>query len=192
MNFFTPVTKPSKGTQETVKKVHVPWHKGTKGALKVSEETKAKLREANLGKKRSIEACARQSAAHTGKKHSEETLAKMRAKVFTEETRAKMSAAHKGRFVSDETRAKMSASLLARWQRVAKDKAPKPPKTKTHSAETRAKISDAWAARSKRVMTPLGVFASVREVAEAYDTHSKRVRYWINESYPDQYYYIKD
>ena len=30
MNFFTPVTKPSKGTQETVKKVHIPWHKGTK------------------------------------------------------------------------------------------------------------------------------------------------------------------
>ena len=32
MNFFQQPTLPSKGTQETVKKKHEPWNKGTKGA----------------------------------------------------------------------------------------------------------------------------------------------------------------
>jgi hypothetical protein len=65
---------------------------------KVPDETRAKLRAANLGKK-----------------HTEKTKAKIRVarakQVISDETRAKISEAGKGRVYSKESRAKISAAL---------------------------------------------------------------------------------
>jgi hypothetical protein len=66
-----------------------------------SEETREKIRRANLGKK---------SSEETRRKIS----AKSRERVHSEETKRKMSTAHKGKIVSAETREKISASNQAR------------------------------------------------------------------------------
>jgi hypothetical protein len=66
---------------------------------------------------RSDEARAKMSAARLGKKHSDETCAKISeaqlGKKLSDEVRAKMSAAKLGKKHRDETRAKMSAALKA-------------------------------------------------------------------------------
>ena len=115
-----------------------------------SDERKAKLRNANIGKtygpcsderKAKISAKAKGrpvssktraklSAAAKGKPHSKETKAKISIakQNISDETRAKLAKASTGRIISDETRAKMSASRKNR-----------PPA----SEETRAKLSAA-------------------------------------------------
>lgn len=97
-----------------------------------SEETKQKIREANLGKtiseetKRKISLTKKGRAGH---KVSAETKRKLRevnlGKRHTEESKRKMSAAHKGKIVSEETKRRMSAARIG----------------KKHSLETRRKIS---------------------------------------------------
>lgn len=107
-----------------------------------SEDSRAKMRIAQIGRKHSAETRSKMSKAHAGKKHSEETrakisaavsaavsgvnhpmfgrhhseetLEKLRAAMNRPETRAKMSASLKGRKFSAETRAKMSEAMSAR------------------------------------------------------------------------------
>lgn len=97
----------------------------------------------------------------TGKKHSAET-------------RAKIGASHKGKVTSEETRAKMSAASKG-----------KPKKTKW-SAESRAKLS---ASKTKPVMTPHGMFPSIRAIAEASGRYDSTVRTWMRK-FPEHYYYV--
>lgn len=74
-------------------------------SYKRSDETKEKIRQANLGKKVSEETKAKMRAA--------QQLRRATSKV-SEETKAKMSAARMGWSPSEETRAKMSASAKVR------------------------------------------------------------------------------
>ena len=96
-----------------------------------SEETRQKLRAANIGKKLTDEHRAKIGAASVGRKHTDETKAKMSAtsigRKFTDETRAKISASKVGRRLTDEHRAKIGAANIG----------------KKLTDETRAKISEA-------------------------------------------------
>ena len=80
----------------------------------ISEETRAKMSEAQKGKVISKETKAKISASMKGKTHSEETKAKMSAsskgKTHSDESKAKMSEAQKGKVTSEETKAKMRES----------------------------------------------------------------------------------
>lgn len=82
----------------------------------MSEEAKAKIAAASIGRQFSAATKARLSASHTGKTHSAETRAKIAAakKNPSTETRAKMSASQKGRTHSDEAKANMRAAALRR------------------------------------------------------------------------------
>lgn len=73
-----------------------------------SEETKARLRVANLGKHHTEESKARMG--QKGKTHP------MYGKHHTEEAKAKVSRANLGSHLSEETKANMSRSLVFRWQ----------------------------------------------------------------------------
>ena len=103
----------------------IPWHKGTKGLIVVSDETKRKIGEA--GKGRVVAKATRQKLSariitdetreklrqvNLGKHHSAESKLKMSAsakgKVISEETRKKIGEAGKGRRLSDEARKKIS------------------------------------------------------------------------------------
>lgn len=91
---------------------------------KFSDESRAKLRIAQLGKKMSKEAKAKMSLAKQNT--SNETKAKMSlagmgnknrlGKKHTNETKAKMSLAKKGKIISKGTRAKLSSALIAWWE----------------------------------------------------------------------------
>jgi hypothetical protein len=70
--------------------------------FRATEETRAKLREAHLGKTMSTETRQRMSAAQAG--HTR----------HTPETRAAVSAVHKGKVVSQETREKMRQAAILR------------------------------------------------------------------------------
>jgi hypothetical protein len=59
-------------------------------------------------------AAAERARSRIGEKRSEDTRAKLRARVFSEETRARMSTSAKGKVISAETRAKMSAANKGR------------------------------------------------------------------------------
>lgn len=75
-----------------------------------SEETRAKIGASRRGMKQSEEAKAKQILAQTGRKHSEETKAKLRGQKRSEEVRAKMSASAKGKPKSEEHKAKLRVS----------------------------------------------------------------------------------
>jgi group I intron endonuclease len=78
-----------------------------------TDETKAKMRTARLGKCMSLETKAKISSSRKGQHHSSETLAKMSAwqrGSCSEEKKAKISKSLKGRKPSKETRVKMSAA----------------------------------------------------------------------------------
>lgn len=98
------------------------------GGRVLRDETKAKLRAANLGKRLTPEHRAaisaggkgrvfdretveRIRAANTGQKRSAESIEKMRAVKWTDERRNKISAAQIGRTQPAETRSKRSAAL---------------------------------------------------------------------------------
>lgn len=87
-----------------------------------SEETKQKLREANLNKEVSEETRKKLSLASSGeknpnygKKHSEATKAKIslthKGKIISEESKRKMSLAAKGRIFTEEHKRKLSIAL---------------------------------------------------------------------------------
>jgi len=129
--------------------------------------------------------CTGLSGTMLGKKHSAETRALMSAtrsgvlsptygKKHSAETRAKIGAANKGRTISAESRAKLSAALKGK---------PKP----KWSAESRANFS---ASKSKPVMTPYGLFPSIRAIAEASGRDASTVRTWLRK-FPEHYYYVK-
>jgi hypothetical protein len=198
MNFFTPVTKPSLGTQETMVKERVGWSKGLKGLYAHTEEHRAKMSRAmkgvNKGRVKSPETLAKLAAnkaayyaTHSGtmkgKKHSEESRAKMvltrsvvkpmLGKKHTAEVIAKMSAIKKGKKHTAESRAKMSATQKGK---------PKP----KWSAESRARFS---ASKATPVMTPHGLFPSIRAVAEASGRDGSTVRTWLRK-FPEHYFYL--
>ena len=89
---------------------------GVKGR-KLSEDHKRKIRESNLGKKRSIETRERVRLAVLGTKQSEDTIRK-RVETFmlsgcmkkSDETKEKIRQAHIGKVLSMETRMKISES----------------------------------------------------------------------------------
>ena len=99
-----------------------------KGKLPYPEALET-LIQANTGRVASKETRERMRSSHKGKSHNLESIAKMRAKKASKETRAKMSVAQKVRF---------------------KDSGDKPPDRsgKTHSEESRARMSESWRARS--------------------------------------------
>ena len=85
---------------------------GSQYGLKRTEQTKQRMREANIGKKASEEAKQKMREAGIGRKHSEETKQKLKelhvGKKFSEETKQKLSEAHIGKKLSEETKQKMS------------------------------------------------------------------------------------
>lgn len=111
---------------------------GGEGGHNPTEETREKLRAANLGKKASIETRLKLSASQLGRTHSAQTLAKMRrvkeGKPVSDETRARISLAKTGKplRLSDEERSRRSTAMAG---------VNNPFFGKTHSPETRAKMS---------------------------------------------------
>lgn len=113
-----------------------------------TDETKAKISAAHMGKILTQEHIAKMSAAMTGRVKSDETIAKMSAAMMghavSDETKAKLSAAHMGKVLTEEHRAKMSAANMGKTlseDHRAKMSASQKGRVKTD--ETRAKISAA-------------------------------------------------
>ena len=119
---------------------------------------------------------AKISTANRGKNVSEETRAKMsaaqRGKKASEETRAKISAA--ARNISDEHRAKISAASRGRKA----------------SEETRAKMS-ANNAQSRPIVTPYGLFPSLKAAERALNTTAYDIRCRIKNSKKSEYFYLE-
>lgn len=76
---------------------------GSSLGMKVSEDTKEKLRKINTGKKMSPEAVAKTAAANKGRVKSPETI-------------AKMCKAQKGKIISEAAKQKISAAVTEQWQ----------------------------------------------------------------------------
>jgi hypothetical protein len=130
----------------------------------ISEETKAKISKANLGKSRGpipAEVRARMSAAWTPEKREARSKKYMGRKASAE-TRAKQSASKKGRVLSPETREKISAAQRG----VPRPYAANP------SDETRAKLSRASKGRKASQETIEKRRASLRVYL---DTHPPRI-----------------
>lgn len=91
---------------------------GGTGGVIPSAETRAKMRQAHLGKTMSAEAREKIRAAKLGKPMPPEAVEKSRlghlGKKMSDETRAKMSAASSGRQHTQETRDKIRKALLGR------------------------------------------------------------------------------
>ena len=140
---------------------------------KLSEETKDKIREANIGRKHTEEAKAKISKARQGKKGctpNEETRKKMSAsakkriaknglgnftmkgKQVTEETKAKMREARIGKIISDETKSKISKAHKGRkFDDEHKRNLSLSHQGHTHSNTTRKKLASSTAAYWQRV-----------------------------------------
>ena len=98
-------------------------------------------------------------------------------KICSLETRAKLSAANKGKTASDETRAKMSASSKG--------------KTKTWSDEARLRVSNAAReGHCKQVITPLGVFSSLKQAGLSHLVSPECISFRIKTNKPG-YSFIK-
>ena len=184
------VTTPKTTNSNLGSKAMVRSFAGVSYQVAHSAETRAKMSASQKGKTHSADTCAKISAAQKGRPGnrkgitlSAETRAKisasMKGKTHSADTRAKWSDAHTGKTLSAETRAKISAGLKGRkgWN-----------EGKTLSAEHRAKII---AAKAKPIITPYGLFPSVRAVAEASGKPIYTVQSWVKK-YPEHYYYVKD
>lgn len=88
---------------------------GSRGPL--SEETRAKMRAAKLGKKRTPEAVEKSAAAHRGKIISEETRARMRVSNKAAAERRKAAGLLKTGPLSAEHKERISQANKARWAR---------------------------------------------------------------------------
>lgn len=107
-------TQEARQKMSLLRKGRAPWNKGkigeysttAKGKI-ISEETKKKLREANLGKKQSAETIAKRSAKLTGVKRTEEFIKKMTGRKHSAESIEKMKVAQTGKIISEETKAKI-------------------------------------------------------------------------------------
>lgn len=106
----------------------------------LSDQTRARMSAARLGREFSVETRAKLSAAKKGRLVSAETRAKISASGMGQspsvETRAKLSKANKGRMLSELHRAKISAALRG--------------KGRAMSAEIRAKISATMKSKDRR------------------------------------------
>ena len=92
-------------------------HSPRKG-VHISEETRMKLRKANIGKKHSQETKKKMSISHKGKHFSQEHNEKIRnwhiGRKASQELRDKLSKAHIGKKLSMRTRRKLSEAQKAR------------------------------------------------------------------------------
>ena len=108
----------------------------------ISDETKEKLRQANIGKNKG------KTPWNKGKTHSDETKEKMRqthlGKTFSDETKEKLRQAHLGKTHSDEAKEKMRQGHLGKTlSDEHKEKIGKGHLGKTLSDETKEKIGKA-------------------------------------------------
>ena len=99
-------------------------HSPRKG-VHISEETRMKLRKANIGKKHSQETKKKMSISHKGKHFSQEHNEKIRnwhiGRKASQELRDKLSKAHIGKKLSMKTRRKLSEAQKARWENKKRD-----------------------------------------------------------------------
>lgn len=109
----------SEETRAKLRKAHL--------GKKMSPEAIEKTRQANLGRKNSDASKEKMRLAHLGKTCSEETREKMRNKTFSEETRKKISEARKGKPKSKEHIEKVRQANIGR----------------KHSEETKEKMRQA-------------------------------------------------
>lgn len=130
--------------------------------FKFSDESRAKVTAALLGRKWSEESIAKRSKTNTGSKRSEETKANMslaqKGKSRSPELRARLSAANKGKTHTPEARAKISAAHLGKKRALgyrhtaeAKAKIGAASKGKKRTPEHCANISEALKARGRRL-----------------------------------------
>lgn len=126
-----------------------------------SEESRAKISEAQTGRRHSEETRAKISASNKGKNHgpmSDETRAKISASnsgrthaPLSDDVRAKISASKKGVRLSDEHRSKLSAARKGRvLTPETKAKIGAASKQRRHTPEARAKISAARRSRESK------------------------------------------
>jgi hypothetical protein len=130
-----------------------------------SQESRLKISQSNLGKKRAEETRKKMSLAQTGHPY----------RGITEEGRRQLSNKHKGKFVSIETRNKRSISLLG----------------KSKSPEHTAKIREIAKTRCKPLVTPEGVFESRNAAAIHYGVRPESIGSRIKRD-PHKYYYIHE
>lgn len=94
-------------------------HSPRKG-VHISDETRMKLRKANIGKKHSYETKKKMSISHKGKHFSQEHNEKIRnwhiGRKASQELRDKLSKAHVGKKMSMKTRMKLSESIRRYWE----------------------------------------------------------------------------
>lgn len=139
---------------------------------KIPEHVKAKISKANKGRKISDEQKEFLSILHTGLRHSEETKIKIgiasRRENLSEETLTKMKEVHKRENLSQDTRQKMSDSHTGkRHTEETKEKLRLAFKDREFSDEWRAKISEA---KKLAVYCPQldEVFLSAKDAEEKY------------------------
>ena len=106
---YNPMSGESKKKMSDSKKGSIPWNKGKTGVTPGnkrprSDETKQRLREANLGKKQSQETIDKRTA-------------KLKGHIVTKETRLKISAGHKGKKLSDAHIQKLRNRVLTEEQK---------------------------------------------------------------------------
>lgn len=101
---------------------------GGEGLRNPSQETRQKIRNANLGKKLSMEARRKISERVSGERNS------MFGRTHSENTRRRLSEANRGKKLSEETKEKIRKAEVGRQS---------PFKGKHHSKEARMKVSEA-------------------------------------------------
>jgi len=89
--------------------------------LKNSPEHIAKIRNANLGSKRSLEACKNIGLAKLGKKASPETIAKLKLRPRTEETKRKIGNFRLGKIHTEKAKENMRNAIALRNYNKIKD-----------------------------------------------------------------------
>jgi hypothetical protein len=123
------------------------------------------------------------------KKHSDETRAKISASNkghsnHSDYQKQRLSETHTGKSLSVEHKVAVSAANKGQ-NRMSFEARSKVHKGKTVSSETRAKLAQ----HARAVMTPYGLYSSVRSVADAANVSSTCVRQWVKK-YPKHYYYV--
>lgn len=160
---------------------------GGQGGVNPSAETRLKISESKIGKKRSPELVERMRVLKTGLKASEET-------------RRRMSEAHKGRQVSEETRKKLSqAKLGTKHSEETKQKISDLHKGNTyrlgknHTEETKRKISEAKKGTSYPVSQETRIKLSIANKGKP-PTRGPHIRWHVNQniSKPEACNYCKE